>query len=204
MRFFSLIKQVIGDFIFPKNRRIVELELLSPEKLQALLPKSSLPHALFDYSHPLVKELIWEIKYRGNRTLTSTVGKICYQNIDELGPVNLVPIPISDRRRFERGWNQTELICEAIKSCDTKQRIKYLPRQLVKVIHTESQTQTGSRKERLENLHQSMKVLNPLSVKDKLVLVIDDVSTTGATFKEAKRALLEAGAKKVLTLALAH
>lgn len=209
----------LTDFVFPKSRRVLALEAMSSEKLLSLLPPSEKISsenilALFDYSHPLVKEIVWEIKYGGNRVLADRLGEILYDVItSELEERNifekeklviLLPMPISDKRRFERGWNQAELLAQAVKARDNSQRFKYLSGQLVKTRHTESQTRTGSRKERSENLDQSMRVLNPLSVKDRYVVIIDDVTTTGSTFKEAGCALKVAGAKKILCVAVAH
>jgi ComF family protein len=219
MSLLSWIKNAFLDFLFPKTNKILHLESLSTEKLLQILPQSE--HdldketlALFSYQNSLVKEIIWEVKYNGNRRLANTLGAILYDTIEtELMERNvfekyhnviLLPMPTSDKRRFERGWNQCELLTEAIKHLDISQHLKYLPRQLAKVVHTESQTKTGSRSERLANLKETMRVLNPLSVQDKYVVLVDDVTTTGATFAEAKRALKEANAKKILCVALAH
>ena len=210
---------LITDFLFPKNPKVISLETLSAGKLLELLPppenlKSERTIALFDYKNKLVKEIVWEVKYNGNRILADKLGEILYDTVvAELGERNifektesvlLIPMPISDRRRFERGWNQAELLTKALKARDNASQFKYLPGQLVKIIHTESQTKTSGKKERLGNLHQSMKVLNPLSVKDRYIVIVDDVTTTGATFREAERALKEAGARKVLCFAIAH
>jgi competence protein ComFC len=207
------------DFLFPKSRKVLVLESLSVEKLLTTLPRASGPEeentvALFDYSHPLVKEIIWEVKYGGNRVLASKVGKILFDVIlEELNERNvlskwpqviLMPMPISDKRRFERGWNQAELLTDAIKENDAGKILKYLPTQLVKTVHTESQTRAANKSERRYNLVNTMKVLNPLSVAGECVVVIDDVTTTGSTFAEARRALKEAGAKKILCVAVAH
>ena len=205
------------DFLFPKNARVVELEKLTPEKLITLLPpaeplKDSHTLALWSYSHPLVKEVVWELKYKGNTNIAEKLGIVLFDTIvDELRELHLsekdevviMPIPISDKRRLERGWNQTELLLDAVKNQDKERMWKYLPRQLVKQ-HTESQTQTSSRSERLKNLSHSMRVLYPPKVEGKYVVVLDDVMTTGATFTEARRALLEAGARKMLCVAVAH
>jgi len=112
-------------------------------------------------------------------------------------------MPISGKRRFERGWNQSELIGEVIRK-RMFESLKYLPNQLVKFRHTESQTQTGSKSERQKNLQDSMRVLNPDTVKDRCVILLDDVTTTGSTFAEGRRALKEAGAKKIICIAIAH
>ncbi len=214
----SLTKS-LADFLYPKTRHMLALEELPTEKLLALLPQSTLSGkgnviALFDYTHTLTKEIIWEVKYNGNRILAQNLGAILYdviiseleeQNIfEKYKSVVLMPMPISDKRRFERGWNQTELLTRAVKHLDQTQRFKFLERQLAKITHTESQTKTASKAERQRNLHESMKVMNPESVRERFVVLVDDVTTTGSTFKEAERALKAAGAKKVFCVAIAH
>ena len=219
MSFLFRVRDLFVDFLFPKSEKVLELEMFSAEKLLETLPqaerlKGKNTLALFDYSHPLVKEIIWELKYSGNTKIARKLGEILYDVIQhELAELNLfehwgrpilVPIPVSDKRRFERGWNQSELLAEQVILCDREKIFKYLPRQLAKLRHTESQTKTASRSERLENLKDSMKVLNASSVADRCVIVLDDVTTTGSTFAEARRALHAAGAKKILCVAVAH
>lgn len=219
MPLISVIKKLFLDFLFPKSSRVIELESLSPSVLLEILPRNLAEPdegaiALFDYRDSVVKEIIWEMKYNGNRVLADRLGEILYDTvISELGDKNifekfktavLMPMPISDKRRFERGWNQAELLTAAVKQKDIASRFKYLPRQLAKLRHTESQTKTAGKSERRENLKDSMKVLNPDSVSGRCVVLIDDVVTTGSTFAEAKRALKEAGVKRVLCFAVAH
>ena len=223
MHFLSRIRDLCVNFLFPQSPKILELEALSVDTLLETLPRakeSKDKHtiALFDYSHPVVKQMVWELKYGGNKKIADKFGTILYdvirQELSELAlsesaiwrmarPI-LVPVPISDKRRFERGWNQSELLAEAVKARDSEKMFKYLPRQLAKLRHTESQTKTGSRSERLANLTDSMKVLNASSVAGECFIVLDDVTTTEATFGEARRALRAAGAKKILCIAVAH
>jgi|SRR3989344_1295134 len=219
------IRDLCADFLFPKNQKVLGLETLSAEELLNALPraeplKDKGTFALFDYNHPLVKEIIWELKYSGNTKMADKLGEILYDVIrdkltdsrlfetrlhgQEWARPILVPIPVSDKRRFERGWNQSELLAEQIIRRDREGVFRYLPRQLAKLHHTESQTKTASRKERLENLTNSMKVLNALSLAGECVIVLDDVTTTGSTFAEARRALYAAGAQKILCIAIAH
>lgn len=219
MRFFSPIKKFFLDFLFPRSPRVIELEALSPSELLEILPINEVEPAdsvvaLFDYSHSVTKEIVWEVKYNGNRVLADRLGEILYDTIiseledknifEKFKTVVLMPMPMSDLRRFERGWNQAELLASAVKEKDVARRFKYLPRQLAKLRHTESQTRTANKSERRENLKDSMVVLNPGTVLDRCVVLIDDVVTTGYTFAEAKRALKEAGVKRVLCFAVAH
>ncbi len=187
--------------------------------MRELLPKNyhdleSDSFALFDYQHSLTKEVVWEIKYKGNRTLAETAGILLYDEIvselternwwEKFGSILLIPSPISDRRRLERGWNQAELLTEAIKACDHEGRFRHTPGQLVKLSHTESQARTQNRAERLSNLKNSMGIRHPKAVESRAVVLIDDVVTTGATLTEARRALKQAGVKKIVCFALAH
>jgi len=233
MHFLSRLRDLCTDFLFPKSRKVLELEALSVGTLLKTLPPAEHSRekdtiALFSYSHPLVKEIIWELKYNGNARITGKLGEILYDHIrqelldlalfEKWGrptssgqrPTSssrrliLIPIPISDKRRFERGWNQSELLCEQVLTHDNEKTFRYLPRQLAKLHHTESQTKTSTRNERLENIKNSMKVLNASAIAGECIVVLDDVTTTGSTFAEARRALRAAGARKILCVAVAH
>lgn len=215
----STWKDVLVDFLFPKDSEIGELENLSGTEFLERLPKCESEvgegvEAVFDYSRKTVKDVVWEVKYFGNRVLARQLGEVLMSVIrsvieeenvlERFGTALLIPMPISDKRRFERGWNQTELLADEILKCDGAKYLQYAPRLLAKVRHTESQVNTSGRLGRLRNLHGSMMVSRPELVREKCVVLIDDVVTTGATFHEAKRALREAGARHVLCLAVAH
>src|SRR3989344_3483732 len=83
MSFLSHIRDLITDFLFPKNNKVLELEALSTGTLIETLPpaeplKDRHSIALFDYSHPLVKEIVWELKYGVNAVLALKLGEILY------------------------------------------------------------------------------------------------------------------------------
>ncbi len=223
MQLLSRAKNLFLDFLFPKDEKVVELENLSVGEVLSRCPAAEKLRdedvlALFDYSHKLTKTLVWEVKYKGNKILAEKLASILYDTIKhelserilfEAGwrnslPIILLPIPMSEKRRLERGWNQTELLAEKVAALDTEGLFRYAPGHLLKIRHTESQTGTSSGRKRRENIADSMSVNNSPVVSGKCAVVIDDVVTTGATFQEASRALRAAGAKKILCIAVAH
>ena len=109
----------------------------------------------------------------------------------------IIPVPISERRLKERGYNQSEILCNE------------LPKDLVKtevfarIEDTPHQTGLG-RSNRLSNLKGAFKVLDKKSIKGNVVLILDDIYTTGSTLNECARTLKSAGAKKVIGLTLAR
>lgn len=140
--------------------------------------------ALYSYKDPKVKRVVFALK-RGSRTAAKLIAK----HMEPYVPKDSIIIPIPNSRA--RGFNQ----CVAI--------AKYLPYPYQQVIHRLSTEQQKSlnRASRLENkLWTSI----PNDLKDRHLVVIDDVTTTGTTLRQAKRVLLEAGAKNVTILAFAH
>ncbi len=214
MKILRATKEVLLDYLFPRSAELESFLLLSAEEILSLReawdPKDKGIVALFDYSHPTVKLMVWETKYKGNREVACKASMALYDSlVSEAGERNwsspvLIPIPISAERRLERGWNQAELLLEGIRAEDSASLFSYETEVLEKVRHTESQTKKEDREERLANLPYSMQVRNPERIRNRPVIVIDDVTTTGATFREARRALQNAGVKKILCVALAH
>ena len=110
----------------------------------------------------------------------------------------IVPVPLHKKRLKFRGFNQALLLAQAFKDR------KPVPREtLVRVRHTVPQTGL-SPQERRDNVRRAFAVPRPEEVKDKNVLLVDDVYTTGATVKECARALLKAGARQVDVLTVAR
>lgn len=110
----------------------------------------------------------------------------------------IIPIPLSQQRMRERGYNQSGLIARPLSRI---MRWKYLPNAIQRVRHTRSQVGLTAA-ERRENVQAAFTARAGL-VQEKTVLVFDDVATTGATLHSASQALLAAGAKRVYALTVA-
>ena len=112
----------------------------------------------------------------------------------------IIPVPIHVTRLKERGYNQSELLAKDLGEIinlpvDTKS--------LTKVKKTKNQAELDF-KQRHSNLEKAFKVTNKKQIKDKIILLIDDVYTTGSTIDECAKELTKAGAKSVYALTIAH
>jgi competence protein ComFC len=165
----------------------------------------------------LARTAIWEIKYRGNKKIAATFSKLLYESIlEELSDAALfsdfkspllIPIPASRRsikeRGFERGFNQCELIGKEIAKLDEGRNFEIAFDALAKIKETPHQSKLKNKAERLKNLSGCFKASEE-KVSGRNIILIDDVITTGATMREAMKTLHEAGAKNIISLALAH
>ena len=169
---------------------------------------------LYDYRHPPIKKALWLLKYKGKKRLAGIFAEVLYGRIlEELSELSvmenfreplLIPIPLSSQRYRERGFNQAELICKELIELDKNVNFKLESGILIKPKDTEHQARIENRSERLKNIIGSFAVKNGEQIKNKNIILIDDITTTGATLAEAKKVLKQAGAKKIIAFTIAH
>ena len=111
----------------------------------------------------------------------------------------ILPVPLSSVKLRQRQFNQAKLLAESLSGTFSKELKDSL---LIKIKPGPAQVNL-SRVERLKNVQGVFKVKNAEALKDKNVLLVDDVFTTGATANECAKVLLEAGAKRIDVFALA-
>ena len=113
----------------------------------------------------------------------------------------LMPIPLHPVRFRERGYNQSGLLAQGLAP---RLDLPVCSQNLIRVRHTQNQARV-SPKNRFTNIHGAFKIKYPAQVKEKSILLVDDLLTSGTTVSEAARVLKKAGARRVgvLTLALA-
>ncbi len=187
---------------------------------------------LYDYRHPVIKKSLWLLKYSGKKRLANIFAENIYENIlQELSELSLmenfnnpilIPIPLSAKRYRERGFNQAELICRELVRISKRQNLTPNPSPktffgegrnmtftlanniLIKPKDTEHQARIKDRSIRLKNIVGSFAVKNEELIKKKNIILIDDITTTGATLNEARRTLKKSGARKVIAFTVAH
>lgn len=108
-------------------------------------------------------------------------------------------VPVSRLRRMKRGFDQVELLA---KETARQLGIEAVPC-LKKIRHTPPQSGLKSAAQRRANVLGAYTVLSPETVRDKRVLLLDDIITTGATVSECARMLTLAGAREVRCAAMA-
>ncbi len=122
-------------------------------------------------------------------------------------PVILVPVPLHAARQRERGFNQAELLARGLSASLKQRRGGQGPqvdaRSLVKIRATPPQTGL-SVSERHENVRGAFTVAHPARIRDRRLVLIDDVMTTAATLSACARELRRAGARSVCALTLAR
>ena len=153
----------------------------------------------------IIKELIHEFKYRGKDYLGITLARLLIEFIKEYDvPVDyldfIIPIPLHKTRLREREFNQAQILSNYIAGEFNKTVLNDTLRR-----HRLTKTQTElEENERILNVKGSFSVSQREDIKDKNVLLVDDVLTTGATSSEAAYALKNAGANIVFVLTLAN
>jgi len=185
-------------------------------------------YRLFDYRDPSIKKSLWLLKYKGKRRLAKIFAEILYEKIlEELADLStlenftepiLIPIPLSRERRNERGFNQAELICDELvrlshltpnpSPCQGEGRrgeVFILEKNiLIKPRETKHQAHIENRSERLRNIVGSFAINKENKIEGKNIILIDYITTTGATLSEAKKVLKKAGARSVIAFTVAH
>lgn len=188
------------------------------ENCISYIPKAEQPvhsfiTAIFNYRNPTIRKVIWKLKYKNARVVAKYFGEKLYEEI--LGEIGdnlyilknevflLVPIPLHKKRFRERGYNQSELLAREIIKYDAGKIFQLAPKALLRTRATNAQAKSQKRAARFENLRGAFST-DTATVCGKNIIIIDDVTTTGATFLEARKTLLHAGASTVRAYAVAH
>jgi competence protein ComFC len=157
--------------------------------------------ALGYYTGPL-RACVGALKYRGRHRAsrglaTRLLERRAVQAVLD-GADALHAVPLHPKRQRERGFNQASLLARAI-SQDRLPEVTWLER----VRDTKTQTALSA-KDRRRNVRGAFAVAPGATVRNAVVVLVDDVATTGATLRECARTLLLAGAREVRSLVVAR
>jgi ComF family protein len=152
------------------------------------------------FAGPL-RNAMHRLKYNGDMAMGEILARPLVRMLKTLAwPVDLVtPVPLSPARQAKRGYNQAALLAWPLA---LSSGIPYRPKVLEKIRETRSQVGLTV-EQRQENVRAAFVGKGPV-VRDKIVLVVDDIATSGATMQACARALLDAGACQAYGLTLAR
>lgn len=147
--------------------------------------------APFSYRDPLVKKLIKVYKYHFVQDISEILSRLLIEYLKPLfrniEPQNfiLIPVPLHKRRLRFRGFNQAELLAEHIAR---EFNLPFAKDILIRRRNTTPQAQLKE-KERRQNIHEAFAAVRDSSLKNKIIILLDDVLTSGATLEECARVL---------------
>ncbi|MBO7244122.1 MAG: ComF family protein [Alphaproteobacteria bacterium] len=135
-----------------------------------------------EYAHPFV-------------FLLQQAGKDLFLETDLI-----IPVPMHWKRKLSRGYNQAGILAQILSK---KTKIPYNENILIRARHTPKQ-EKKTKAERIKNVKNAFVVNHPEKIKNKSILIIDDVLTTGATVNNCAKELKKAGARAVFVLTIAQ
>jgi len=160
-----------------------------------------------EYKNLLIRELIRAFKYHYVQELASPLSQLLIRTLENQGfgfqktDFIIVPIPLFKHRLHYRGFNQAELIAEEIaKHFRLPIQINALKRKISRA----PQAKISDIEKRKANIENSFAIGPEIkSIENKIVLLIDDVITTGATLSETARIVKQNNAKEVWGITIA-
>lgn len=153
-----------------------------------------------------ISKAIHLLKYQGKTVISEHLGSIIYNSPIDWSiflekEVLIIPVPLHIKRLRKRGFNQSLLIANVI---SRKIGLKVIPNILIRSKETKSQVEL-SKEERKENIKGAFSLKDKNLLKERNILLIDDVYTTGATILECATILKKEGnVKKVEALTVAR
>jgi len=170
-----------------------ELHLNNPveKTFWGRLPLAGATAQFYFTKESLMQHLMHQLKYKGNKELGLQLGRMMGDQILKSGRFQvdgLVPLPLFPAKQRRRGYNQATVLCEGMAAV---MNIPVLDRVIIRPQHTETQTKKG-RIERWKNMEGKFVLSDPDAIRNKHLLLVDDVVTTGATFEACGNELLKA------------
>ncbi|MBU3925639.1 ComF family protein [Patescibacteria group bacterium] len=167
-------------------------------------------YAATDYNDDIIRKSVWQLKYKGRKEIAEPLSELIFQRLESKAIGNdwlIIPVPLHKNRMKERGFNQSELIAQKfftkVKPSEI-QTSECLTNVLYKIKETPTQVSVKNRELRLKNLENAFEVRNADLIRDKKIILIDDISTTGATMRECIKTLKAGGAKKAIGFVVAR
>ena len=152
----------------------------------------------------IVQHLLHQLKYNNHPEVGIRLGQFFGKEMNNMGLANefdiIIPMPLHKARQMKRGYNQSTLFAEGLKN---SLGVPYNDTAIVRQVNTSTQTRKN-KTERWENVNKAFSVKNPEVIKDKRVLLVDDIITTGASIEACGLELLNHRCKELSIACIAE
>ncbi len=158
---------------------------------------------IFEYNL-IIREKIIQYKFRNKAYLGKMFSEFLMKNEKMCGFFKkydiIIPVPMTNKKIRERGYNQTEIIAKIISKNISNIEIK--KNVLIKYKNNNIQSKLNKR-QRQKNVQNVYKINNEEIIKGRNILILDDIYTTGATCNECAKTLLQAKPNKIGIITIA-
>jgi len=154
------------------------------------------------YRNEILKTIIHDFKYKRILELESVLDKLIshyiFKNNIRFNKI-LCPIPLHKRKEKLRGFNQAQVITNILE----KKGLGTMKNLLIRKIDTSPQAQIKDFRKRVKNIEGAFQLIDTNTPKDREIILVDDVYTSGSTIKEARNELLKNGFANVSVFVIA-
>lgn len=149
-------------------------------------------YSISSYSGSFTNDVLQQFKFQGNKDIARVVALCIEKGLDVIDPEGnsiIVPVPCSPASLKRRGWDQMDVVCSYL-----KRPVKHL---ISNVQNNSAQQKRLSRSQRLRSVKGKYELCasedDVADFKDRKVIIVDDIMTTGSTLVECRSLLLSAG-----------
>jgi ComF family protein len=175
-------------------------------KFYGLIPVEHVSAMCYFQSEGVVRNMIHKLKYRGQQQVGAVLGhwygsvlKTESRLSEVSDQLTIVPVPLHRRRRWQRGYNQTETFAKAIAA---SLQAVYDPSILTRQVY--AKTQTGKNRLARSSKRDIFLARQAEGLENKHFLLVDDVMTTGSTLVACANALLKIPQAKISVVCIAY